>query len=444
MNTHNKIQPAITFDRFTLASLVIFGLTTSVIFFLFPEHLHLRGDSNGYFFPAYNWLENGKYESLLRLPGYPLMLLPFIALSANPVPLIVAFQGVLLFAMAILSRKIFQLFFGKDLIIILILTAFNPVALFFMQRILPEIFFAFLLALHLYLLITALHSKSLPFLFAAGLIVALMAISRANGLYLIPVSCMVIVILTPGIKHLLLFIAATIIFLAPFMLNNYFTKGYFSLASPFYVQYAMHENLLQLEQRATGMPPIETARKKLYAKCANYYGMTPRQWDALTRNEKIMKTGQLAKPIILSTPLLDTARAMASAEKVFLFDGGVSWWSMAFNFKQKTFSEFMHSLPDDLKSILTLQWNQLDPNFLLYTPLMAFIFFTRTSALVGVFCLVKSGKSKQTSAIILYILCIAATSAFLGNSRYRLPIDPLIFMFSAYGFQAIFTKDTHA
>lgn len=433
-----------TFDKFTLFSLIIFGITTSIIFFLFPEQIHLAGDSSGYFFPARDWLELGKYESLLRLPGYPLMLLPFIALFAHPIPLVIAFQGILLFAMAILARKIFQLLFEKDLKLILILTAFNPVALFFMQRILPEILFAFLLALHLYLLIIALRSRSLPLLSAAGFIIAAMALTRANGLYLIPISCLTIVLLTHGIKRSLLFAVITTAFLTPVLLNNYFTNGSFSLASPFYVQYAMHENLLYFEQRATGMPPIETARKSLYAKIADYHEMSPEQWNALTRDEKIMKTGQLAAPIILSTPLLDTTQAIVSAEKVFFFDGGVSWWSMAFNFKQQTFSQFIHSLPNNLKDLFLLNWNQLDPNFLLYTPLMALIFFTRISAIAGIFCLVISGKYKRTSILVLYILCVAATAAFLGNSRYRLPVDPFIFMFSAYGFQTIFTKDTHA
>ena len=424
-------------DAFTCSSLLVFAAVSVLIYFIFPAQLHVAGDSKSYLEPARAMIRGAGFASALRLPGYPAMLAPFLAASGNPVPWAVAFQGALLFATGLLARQTAQLLFNGDGRLVLLLTAFNPVALFFMQRLLPEIPFAFLFMLHVFLLMKGIRSKSLPWLAAAALAACLAALTRANGVYLLPVSGLVTLIFTGSLKRAAFFIAAAAVFLGPFVGARYSETGALSLASPRYVRYAMHENLLFLEQRAAGMIPLEAARERLYEKGAAHSGMTTEQWDRLDRSDRIDRIGNAAGALLLATPLPDILRAMLSAEKVFFLDGGISWWSMVFGIDQQPFSTFLEALPRNLMDLLGLRWGELDSNFLLYVPLMALIFLLRATAVVGAGSMLRHGQVRQLAAIVLYILCVAATAAFLGNSRYRLPVDPLLFMLSTHGLKAL-------
>ena len=427
-------------DAFTCYSLLAFAAVSLLVYLIYPAQLHVSGDTGGYLEPARAMIRGAGGASSLRLPGYPAMLAPFVAASGNPVPWVVAFQGVLLFATGLLARRTAQLLFNVDDRLVQLLATFNPVALFFMQRLLPEIPFAFLFMLHVFLLLKGIRSKSLPWLTAAALTVCVAAMTRANGIYLIPVSGMVTLILSGSLKRTALFLVAAAVFLGPFVGARCLETGTLSPASPRYVRYAMHENLLFLEQRSAGMVPLETARRSLYAKGAAHYGMSTEEWSRLDRSGQIDKIGSASMPLLLAKPLPGILRAMLSAEKVFFFDGGISWWSMVFGIDQQPFSAFFAELPDNLANLITFRWKELDSNFLLYAPLMALIFLLRATAVVGAGSMLCRGHVRQLTAIALYVLCVAATAAFLGNSRYRLPVDPLLFMLSTYGLGTLFRR----
>ncbi len=408
-------------------------------------HSEIVSDSPDYLNQANSLLQGLGFDPGGRLPLYPSILAAGMWVFGGVGPWLVVVQSVSLFISAWMAGRIGDHFCPGSGLAVLSLSAFNPLALFYVQVATPENLFSLLYVGSLYFLLRAYANLSWRHAVAAGMLVGASALTRANGLYVawaIPV-CMGgaywmrnrSLVLRPfalGVASLL----CAMLVIAPWAAYQKETKGQYQLTSSDYKDLAYFENLMILEMMATGTSGKQ-AGASLLAKAQEKERFE--NGDALGGREPGVNAlvGRHVLELLADYPMSLLLKAMAKAEAVLFFSNGVSSWVDFLGTGEQTVGRATPELGLGWVDMLMVVVLQNVPTTLLYAVVWGFIIVIRLLNVVGLWRAIAVRNWEFLFVFGLNVLLFAFVTAFAGYSRYRLPIDFLLFILAVMGLKAI-------
>lgn len=177
--------------RIIQASLLFYLFVQGILLYLGDKHLHLIGDATMYFENALNILENKPYTFFDRQPFYPLILSSILFIfGKNATNVCVVFQFLFHIITSLCAFKMAELLIPQWKKSVFILVLLNPCALFHTHVLITETVYAFLFTTGYYILLEGILRKNWKAIMASGLFIGALALTRPEAqyfLYLTPI-----------------------------------------------------------------------------------------------------------------------------------------------------------------------------------------------------------------------------------------------------------------
>ncbi len=405
---------------------IIFLVYISFFSFLFiqsPLCNYLIGDETTHYLWA-NAILHGQgndYIPFFRTPAYGYFLSSLYSLHEGLVSSIKTTQFMALsFLSALLIYHLSLQFFNKSTAkLAVILFLFNPLILFYQQQLLIEPLFITLSLITLILLKYYLDKKTISYALLTGFFFALTTLSRPNMLAFLPVILWLFIRCSKNYFHLAGLLSALLLTLLPTTWLNYQYGHHFCLLSTqgginFYAGNSLESD---------GIVPLAPA-------------LPPASKPAPPLKESIWKNDNIWETSLIIPNSLDREKTY---DEITVSD----WWY------QKTISEIKNNpipfIRKMIKKSLFLIASYEAPNNtdpiecmkefypLLFSMHSVINFFTLWIFFIpGLYWAWK--KLPETKCLMGFILSLGLfTVFFFVNSRFRIPLIPVMTLFSAYG-----------
>ncbi len=415
-----------------------------VIFCFTPPASFIMQDTNSYLEPAQLLVNEGIYVSDLRLPGYPIMLAALLLLTDNLGLVTIFLQSIIAFATGVIAGRLAERIRKDTGLFTLLFTCFNPVTLFYVQSMLSDLLFTFLFVAHLFYLVKVFDKLSIWPAVIAGVLAGLAAVVRGNGQFLILVFP---VLLWLGyrsysqqlaLKKLALIIAinlvSSLIIVAPWLHWNLKNGNNLSFSSMSYRNYVIHENVITAVVHCKGTT-LGEAKQLVYDKL-NLKSPMRHEWNS-TNTKHVFK-------VVAQNPL-NTIKDVCGSQIIsgvlktlatfFLSSEGRNWaqmWQLDKN--QRLEANLIETLSDfSLTAILRGESNVSNTTIFWHVLTLGFVILVRILNVVGLICIVKKKHWYLIIPLLVYFLIFAGTAGFIGYSRFRLPLKPLLAILASIG-----------
>jgi hypothetical protein len=362
---------------------------------------------------------------------------------------IVIFQCFFLYVTGWVARSAL-LFFdkeGKYVFALHILVIFNPNSLITAHLIQSETLFTLFLMLTILYLFKMVGKFSIKYMFLVGVSAGILSLIRPAGIYVIYILPLLSIFMfffkdflgghyQSSKKHifsvLLIPIAAASITISPWLIRNYINTGeyFFSTMSGYYL-YDNHIQLLQKGRGYTWEESVEKAHNQLLDSLKNK-NFDPncvdnrRHWKC---HKAVFKS---LLPYVVEQPLEAQMKALLYSWGTLYLTGGASnirnylgyeGNSLIVDYQNKKFNGF--------NSVLELFKKAETPYLLILSVTMLFVFVARITALIGIYRMVNSDKSNLYLLILIILLLLfTAMYLYLGQSRFRVPLEPILMILS--------------
>jgi len=153
--------------------------------------------------------------------------------------------------------------------------------------------------------------------------------------------------------------------------------------------------------------------------------------DRATRNRSLADEGMA---VLLSYPVADFAKALYRSQAQFYLAGGAGNWHNLFDIGAESVSiAWFTNAQDELWPLLQRLFSDVPPVGLVFSALaIGFTVLARLIGLVGIFSLCRTNRWGLLLIIAGIVLYFALIHVFVGNSRYRVAIEPML-MFLTIG-----------
>jgi hypothetical protein len=402
-------------------------------------------DTFSYIRPAQELLFHGRFYAngapeLFRTPGYPALLIPGIFLG-NVELVTIAIQIVLGCLTTYLVFRISLLLFKniKAALFSAFLFAIEPVSIIYASKLLSETLFTFLNTLFLFFMARYLeHAQLRKIIFASAVLSATVYVKPIN--YFLPFLATLILIIwalnqrgfrTRFIAHSFLFLFSSVVLLGIWQVRNFVTIGYsgFSTVSDVSLYCYQGASLLAVE---AGVPFNEMHQKMGCTDGSIYLQKHPEQqdWDQKKTYEYMRREGFR---IIMAHPVDYTITYVKGIVRT-LIDPGSTEYLIFFKLYPKA-GALLSEILD--KGFIKVIQNVINTKSLVFIgSIVIFGIFLLVSLICAAISL--CDKEFSYSFLTVFILFIMGYSLLLsggpvGYHRFRLPVMPLISVFSGYG-----------
>lgn len=433
--------------RLGFGALAYVGLAC-LIFVVSPPGSFIYPDSSTYIDPAVTLASGGTFESQYRLPGYPLLLASIIELYGadaksidfRTIPLSVSLSVVVLQALLMFLSAFMAAFMAERIkkgagTPTVLIACLSPSALLYPQVLLPDVLFTFLTTSCVLTTILGYRKDSITWSAVAGLSVGLAAITRGNGIYLLPAVIILFVVGPPlagrgwpfkrAVLRSVAAGAATFAVILPLMLANGYAGRGFALTTTSYKHFAIHDNVIGALKHSLGMSESD-ASNLAYARARDLEKIPEEEWLSFELDDRHGLVARNARALLEDIGPWKLFLGMLKAGAAFLITAdGRGWaenWQEDMDARLFADASYQFSLSavvgrDPQVTVLTTLFHGLS---------ILFVVVVRMMNLVGVVNLVTRRHFEAIVVVALFFLVIAGTSAFIGYSRYRLPVDPLL------------------
>ena len=394
------------------------------------------------------------YSILLAVPYY------FFGQADLFYIMVIIIQCCLLYLTGWISRSLLPFFNSNRTILIHALIVFNPNSLITAHLIQSETLFTFLLVVVLLYIFKYIKNNSTSNLMAIGLSVGLLALTRPAGLYLvymIPIILLVIQVFNilksrNKIKfayrpYFSIFIPLLVAFLviSPWYARNYVNTGeYFFTTTSGYFLFDNHIQLLQKGSGYTNNDAVNKARSQLLTSLQD----TGKDTSCVNRlrDFKCHKlTFNLLLSHVVNQPLEAHTKALLYSWATLYFTGGASNIRNYLGFSGNSLIvAYQNEKFDGINSILKLFNNAETSYIVLLFITMLFVFVVRTMAFIGIYRIIKD-KEGILYLIVLFsvLLLFTAMYLYLGQSRFRVPLEPILMLLAVLGLSIDKNKNKH-
>ena len=426
-----------------LAFLTRITIPLIIIFTHGDYSLFYSPDSFSYVKPAEELLSHGRFYSnglpeLFRTPGYPLFLIPGILLGKVET-VTIAFQIILSCLTTYIVFRIASTLFGDARIAAwsAFVYAIDPVSILYASKLLSDTLCAFLTVSFVYCLLKYFKTESLKTLLPSSILVSLSVYVRPAGYFLPIVIAMVLLAWclkkrkTVLFTHALVFLVCSLFITGLWQLRNLRQADYsgFSSVSDYNLYCYQAASLRAVQER---VPYYEMQQSMGCPDEKIYLQNHPEQssWD---RGKIYHSMGKEGLQIILGKPV---TYLFIHAEGIVrtLIDPGITEYFIML--KRYPWSGGLLGQVLDQGLLATLNgFTRTMPTFFfcLFILLELYLAVSFGSAVVAL-----SHKSFPHGISATAILCVLAyyllvSGGPVGYHRFRLPIMPLVCVFSGYG-----------
>lgn len=379
-------------------------------------------------------------------PLYPVFLAPLL----GPLPfdlalgVVVALQAAMLWLTGLLAREFLpgSAVGPRDLLQALV--AFNPNALLTAHLVQSETLFALLATLAMVAMRAWMQAPSARGAARIGLLVGLSALVRPVGLFSVPMLPVLLpalaLLAAPGWRRLrvlvpqaLLAAAVAAAVVAPWFARNaaVFGQPFFTTNAGFYLS----DQYVELLQVATGMPGAEASalRYERIAAAARASGIE--DLDALPTPMRSTFTASAVAPMILEQPPAAWARALARSWANLFVGGGASNAKNILGLEGGGAAEFLGARRwDGLVAFVREFFSQTGTAYLLLAgATAAFAVLARLAGIVGVARMLLAREYALAALLVGEIAFFTASYVFLGQSRFRIPLEPALMALATWG-----------
>lgn len=184
------------------------------------------------------------------------------------------------------------------------------------------------------------------------------------------------------------------------------------------------------------------ASKRLVAPGGKEYAFIKAQgdgWESLSTAERHKALADAGIKILLSYPVSDFAKALYRSHAQFYFAGGAGNWHNLFSTGSETVSlNWFSSAQADLWTLLGQLFADVPPTGMVFSALaLGFVFVTRVIGLIGLFALLHDMRWNLLLIVAGMVLYFAFIHVFVGNSRYRVTVEPMLMFLVLAGLDQI-------
>lgn len=162
-------------------------------------------------------------------------------------------------------------------------------------------------------------------------------------------------------------------------------------------------------------------------------------WKTLSRPERNRALADEGLRVLMSYPVADFAKALYRSQAQFFFAGGAGNWHNLFGVGADTVSAAWFSgAQDDLWTLLKKLLSDIPPAGLIFSAAaIGFTMAGRLLGLIGLFAFL--GRARRVLLLILLglIAYFAFVHVFVGNSRYRIAVEPTLTLLMLGGLEQI-------
>jgi hypothetical protein len=417
-------------------------------------------DASQYFNPALSFVERGEF---LSGTGKPLTFGPPLYSIFLAVPIyvfgfdesaaaIVFLQCALLYLTGFLSRYILLQFSSKFGLLLHALVIFNPNSLITAHLVQSETLFTFLIIWSVVIAFKTVTDFSLKNIILLGVLTGLATLIRPVALYLLllwPLFILIVSIIktrldvgNPSVYYqkrkwakLLIIVLIGGLVISPWYVRNYITFGevFFSSNAGDYLE----NQYLRLKNKGAGwsLADANKEHEKIFIDYltkegkSNFCLNNTNHWSCSTIHARVSLSA------IIDEPLAVHVKALIDSWGTLFFSGGASNIRNYLGFDGKSLIvDFQNNSFSGLDSILKLVRDMNFPYFFVFVLTMTFTVITRIVGFVGIFYLLKNREWRPYGLLLIEIISIfVAAYLYLGQSRFRVPLEPLLMLFTTIG-----------
>jgi len=321
------------------------------------------------------------------------------------------------------------------------LVVLNPNSLITAHLVQSETLFTFLFSIATLFTAKLFSDFSFKNLALIGFFMGLSTLTRPVGLYFLialPVFLLIVFKLKNkknSVSRLFIPLLVGVMTISPWYVRNYieFDKFFFTSNTSTYLR----AQYTQLKHKGSGWPRIKA--EKLHDKqFIKYYNNSDKN-TCLDRNDfftcKRIQSN-LSIKLILNEPLKVHIKSLIDSWATLFFSGGASnirnylgieGKNAIVGFQTRSFRGF-----DSIKDL----FNEMNLSYMLiFIFTMSFAVVTRVIGIFGIFYMIKERKITAYVALLFMEIIFLFTAAYLylGQSRFRVPFDPILMLFAVFG-----------
>ena len=450
--------------------LSIFLIVNIVLYFFSYDGATFRegADASQYYVPALSLIEHGgflQYGSTEPFtsgtPLYSILLaIPIFIFGIDESALaIISIQSTLLYLTGFLSRRILSQFTNKFGLLLHILIIFNPNSLITAHLVQSETLFTFLIVWSVVFAFKVVNDPSLKSIIFLGILTGLATLTRPVALYLLiswPIFLLFILIIKNRlsvdnqlfsfkknqlIKLLVVFIVGGLV-ISPWYVRNYINTSKVFLSSN--AGYYLQDQYFQLKNKGSGWAVADAKKehRRLFSNYLNEKGEdgfcldNSRHWSC---NDMLTHVSIEA---ISDENMAAHIKALFDSWSTLFFAGGGSNIRNYLGIDGKSLIvKFQSNAFNGLESIMTLVRNMNASYLFIFILTTVFTIISRVIGLLGVFYLFKNKEYRPYGLLIIEVVSIfTAAYLYLGQSRFRVPLEPFLMLFTVVGIIYIVKK----
>ena len=412
-------------------------------------------DASQYYVPVVSFLENWQFirgDAPLTF-GPPLYSI-FLAIPIGIFGLeysdsaIVILQVLLLFLTGYVFKLIFlSLYSGPSkntyATLLHVLVILNPNSLITAHLVQSETLFTFLFSITLFFFIKLLSDFSLKNLALIGFFAGLATLTRPVGLYFLIISpALLWIIMTLQGKRMSKPKLTIPLLIGTIIISPWYIRNYVEFGEVFYTSNSgayLKAQYVQLKHKGSGWSREQGVGEhyKGFEKYLN--NRTVERREFCLENERNWSCNSLLShyslQLILQEPPVIHVKALFDSWGTLFLSGGASnirnylgidGKSTIIGFQTRPFKGF-----ESIKDLL----NEMNlPYLLIFIATVFFAVITRVIGIVGLFYVMKNHKWKPYGILFMgVILLFTAAYLYLGQSRFRVPLEPILMLFAVFG-----------
>lgn len=441
-------------SRAALLILIVFVTVNTLIFALSVDGAAIKfgGDAGSWYQPTLGLLKHGWFvdpedpSKLLtfRPPLYPMFAASMLWLGGGGMWLVVVAQLVLLFATGWLARATTERCLPGYGNLILALVIFNPNALGTAHLFQSDTLYAFSMTAVFWSVFSFVRLPAWHLAIGSGMLLGLSLLVRTTGQYLIfvwPLALLFLGVLVGGtrvwVRSLMMGFAATavaFVMIAPWMLHNQRAGEGFTLSSNFLKSYFIWDNIAYLEKynKNIGQTQAEQSAETIRNRFGEQYGPN---FSKLADREKYEYLADKGREQFFSYPVRTFGTSFGWAWAQYYGIPGVSNFMNLFGLGEETaFAAFRRHHNDNYIDAGLDALKKASPVFSVLTAAgFMFVFILRGLSLLGIVTLIRRRLWSVLLVIVAGLAYFTVIHLFVANSRYRLPMEPILFLLAVYG-----------
>ncbi|MCS7232072.1 MAG: glycosyltransferase family 39 protein [Elusimicrobiota bacterium] len=386
----------------------IFGFSVRFLYVInLPFSASFVGDSPSWEEPALNLLLKKNYGYTKRPPLYPFILaIIYYFFGIHNVMAVKIFQsllgGITCVIVYFIGKYTFSKFTG---VISSVLLCFYPYLVYYTGVILSEVTLSFFISLLIFSLLIVYNHPKLHFIFLSGVILGMTALCKPVIFAFYPFVILWFLVnysnsIKVFLKYSLIFSLGIIIIIFPWVMRNLFFYKGFLLISPGWQEFWLTNNDVAIQLETVG-PKDEPASDDWI-------------WYPKERFQQILKLPMLEAERVFRKEAIEWVKKNPKKFIWLVYRRFLRFWRLW---------PYMASKRDKIIAGVTSG---------VYLPL----------AWVGI-VLSLIDKNYRVKSLLLFFLLVSYTLVYLpfhGMIRYRVPIDPIVLVFTGYTLHCVYEK----